>query len=465
MKKRIEKDSLGPLEVPEDAYYGVQTARALENFPVSGIRPHPEFVHAFVLIKKAAARVNRDLGMLDARRAEAILKACDEVLDGRLLDQFVVDVYQAGAGTSHNMNTNEVLANRAIELLGGARGDYSVIHPNDHVNMAQSTNDTIPAAIRIAARLLQRRLDSALEELALALEQKAQEFDALPTSARTHLQDAVPMRLGQQFGGYAVTVNRCREKLQEAALHLEELNLGSTAAGTGMNSHPEYAARVAQELAQLTGLPLRPARSFFDVGGSLGDMAHYSGALRTLALELTKLANDLRLYASGPNTGLDEFRLPPVQPGSSIMPGKVNPVMAECLNMICYQVLGNDTAVAYAAQAGQFQLNVMMPLVAYNLLHAQKILAAFLPHFARRCVAGIEANPERCRLYFERSLGIATALNPIIGYSQAAKVVQQALREGKSVFQVIEETGLMTAEEIQAKFDPRRLTEPGLLKR
>jgi aspartate ammonia-lyase len=361
------------------------------------------------------------------------------------------------------MNTNEVLANRAIEILGGARGDYSVVNPNDHVNMAQSTNDTIPAAIRIAARLLQDRLDPALEELAQSLEQKAREFEDLPTSARTHLQDAVPMRLGQQFGGYATTVNRCREKLREAAAHLEELNLGSTAAGTGMNSHPDYAVKVAGELARLTGLPLRRARNFFDVGSSLADMAHYSGALRTLALELTKLANDLRLYSSGPNTGLDELRLPPVQPGSSIMPGKVNPVMAECLNMICFQVLGNDTAVAYAAQAGQFQLNVMMPLVAYNLLHAQKILQAFLPHFSRRCIAGITANPERCRAYFERTLGMATALNPIIGYSRAAQVVQQALREGKSVFQVIEETGLMTAAEIRAKFDPRRLTEPGLL--
>ncbi len=464
-KTRIEKDSLGELEVPADAYYGVQTARALVNFPVSGVRPHKEFVTAFVHIKKAAAIVNNKLGLLDDTKSNAIVQAADEVLDGKMGDQFVVDVYQAGAGTSHNMNTNEVLANRAIEILGGVRGDYAVVHPNDHVNMAQSTNDSFPTAMRLSILTTHRALDASLDTLETSFRKKAVEFDKIPTSSRTHLQDAVPMRLGQQFGGYADVIARARTRLTRATEDLEDLNIGATASGTGMNSHPDYAQAMARQLSAQTDLQLSPAKNFIETCSSLTDFAGYSAALRNLAVDLTKIANDLRLYSSGPTTGLAEFILPPVQPGSSIMPGKVNPVMAECLNMIAYQVIGQDTTVMLAAQAGQFQLNVMMPVAILNILHSMKILRNFLPVFATRCVDGITANEERCRSYYERTLGMATALNPIIGYASAAEVVKEALKTGRTVFELIEEKGIMTADEIQEKFDPMRLSEPGLLKK
>ncbi len=454
---RIERDSLGEVRVPAQAYYGAQTQRAVENFPISGMRSHPALVRATALIKYASARANRQLGKLDPKLAAAIEQAAQEIAAGGLRDEFVVDAFQAGAGTSYNMNANEVIANRANEILGGARGAYAPVHPNDHVNMSQSTNDTVPAAIRIAALSMTPALVHEIEELAGALDGKGRAFDAVLKSARTHLQDAVPIRLGQEFAAWAWTLRRDLGRIEQAAACLREINLGGTAAGTGMNTHPRYAETVAREIP---GLELHPAGNLISVTQSMSDFAHVSASLRTLALDLIQIANDLRLLSSGPRTGLAEIALPAVQPGSSIMPGKVNPVMAEMTDMVCFQVIGNDTTIALAAQAGQLDLNVMMPVIAHNLLQSYEILTNAIAALTERCVRGITADAARARRYFESSVGLATVLNPLIGYSAAAKVAQESARTGETIVEVVRRQGLLTDEQIAELFDPARLTEP-----
>jgi len=461
MQTRIEKDSLGERKIPADAYYGIQTDRALENFPISGLKPKPSYVEATVYIKKAAARVNKGLGLLDSAKADAIAAACDEVLNGRLQEWFVVDVYQAGAGTSHNMNANEVIANRAIELLGGKKGEYSIIHPNDHVNMAQSTNDVCPTAIRISAVLQSELLFRSLEQAETAFSEKAKEFDDIVKSGRTHLQDAVPMRLGQEFGAYATCIRKHSEAVRAAADLNRELGIGGTAVGTGINAHPKYRPMIVQELSNELGTHFRMAEDYFEAMQSLRPFVQLSGAIRSLAQDLIRIANDLRLLSSGPKTGLAEISLPGLQPGSSIMPGKVNPVMAEMLDMVCFQVIGCDTTVLLAAQAGQLELNVMMPVVAYNLLHEIEILANALDVFSRLCVAGIKADAGRCRDYAEASMSIVTVLNPHIGYAAAAEIAKESLASGKPIRQIVLDKGLLGEEQLNGIFELRGMTEPG----
>jgi aspartate ammonia-lyase len=462
MAARIEKDSLGQKEVPADAYYGLQSVRAMENFPISGLRKHARMVEAMVMVKKAAAFANAELGLLKPDVSKAIGAAADEVLAGKLRDHFVVDVYQMGAGTAFHMNVNEVLANRAIELLGGKKGDHTVVHPNDHVNMAQSTNDVIPTAMRIAARLLLQELLPVLSDLETALGAKAKEFDGILKSARTHLQDAVPIRLGQEIAAYAVTIGKCRELIAAAARSLEELGIGGSAAGTGLNTHPQYRFKLVEYLRAWTNINWRNAPDMREAMQSNLPIAEASSALRLLALELTRICNDLRLLASGPTTGFAEIVLPAVQPGSSIMPGKVNPSMAEMLNMVCFQVIGNDLTVAMAVQAGQLELNVMMPVMAYNLHQSIEILKNALRAFIDRCVVGIVADADRCRRYAESSMALATALNTHIGYARAAEVVKRALREQKTIIDVVREEKLLTEDQIAQILDPIKLTEPGL---
>jgi len=459
---RIETDSLGQVQVPDDALWGAQTQRAVDNFRISGLRQHADYIAASALVKRAAAEVNMALGQLDAERGRAIVEAASEIVDGRWREQFVVDPFQAGAGTSHNMNTNEVIANLANERLGGQRGVYKPVNPNDHVNMAQSTNDFIPTVIRVAAALKTERLLPVLDGLIEALEAKAREFNLVLKSGRTHLQDAVPVRLGQEFGAYAQAVRLDRERIARAADGLRRLGIGGTATGTGLNSHPNYHPAMVVKLSELTGLDFRSSGNLFESMQSTADFLDVSSALRTLAVTLTRIANDLRLLSSGPTTGLDEIALPPVQPGSSIMPGKVNPVMAEMLNMVCYHVMGNDQAIMACAQAGQLELNVMMPIMAYDLLQSFEILTNAIRAFTERCVQGITANVERCRQLAESSLGQATALNPYIGYAAAAIVAQEALARRVSLAQVARERGYLTEEQLQTILDPIAMTEPGI---
>lgn len=459
---RVEKDSLGEKQVPMDAYYGVQTLRAMENFPISGLRPKPRFIDAVVMIKKAAARVNSDLGLLEKKKADAIVQACDEILSGKLRDQFVVDVYQAGAGTSHNMNANEVIANRAIEILGGEKGNYSVVHPNDHVNMAQSTNDVIPTAIRIGALLLLRDLLPALEKLEKAFQQKSIEFDHVIKSARTHLQDAVPIRLGQEFGAYAANVRRHYKSIQQSAEGLKELGIGGTAAGTGLNAHPEYRPRMVAVLSSDLGFDFRMAEDYFEAMQSMAPAVEVSGALRNYAQDLIRIANDLRLLSSGPKTGLYEIQLPPVQPGSSIMPGKVNPSIPEMVDMVGFQVIGCDLTVTLAAQAGQLDLNVMMPVIAFNLFHSIEILTTSSNVLAEKTVAGIIANEELCRQYAERSMSVVTVLTPHIGYAKAAEIAKEYLASEKSIRDILREKKLFSPEQLDKILDLWKMTEPGI---
>jgi aspartate ammonia-lyase len=457
---RSERDSMGEWQLPQSVYYGIQTARALENFPISGLKPLPEYVEACVLIKKAAAEVNGELGCIPVEVARAIVQAADEILQGSLRDQFVVDVYQAGAGTSHHMNVNEVLANRALEILGEPKGKYERVSPNDHVNYGQSTNDVIPTAIRLAALLRVRRdLLGTLDNLVAALEQKAQEFRDILKAGRTHLQDAVPVRLGDSFGAYAAIFAQHRRWIEEASQALCSLGLGGSAVGTGLNTHPQYRQKVVQRLAEYTQLPLTPAPHPMAAMQSMAPFVHLSGSLRNLAQDGIKVANDLRLMDSGPKTGLKEIQLPPVQPGSSIMPGKYNPVIAEMLNMVCFQVIGLDTAITLAAQAGQLELNVMMPLIAYNLLHSLQILNNSLRVFTERCVRGIKAQADRCRSYAEGTLALVTALNPYIGYLQAAEVAKISLETGKPIRQILLERNLMSPEEVAKVLDLEAMSQ------
>ena len=458
-RQRIERDSLGDRELPADVYYGIQTARAVENFPISGWKPYPSLVTATVLIKKAAARVNAALGFLEPRVAGAIETAADEVLAGSFRDQFIVDPFQAGAGTSHNMNANEVLANRAIELLGGQKGDYSVVHPNDHVNMSQSTNDVVPTAMRLAALEEVKALIDALGRLSTALHTKSIEFDNIIKSGRTHLQDAVPLRLGQEFGAYATSIHKNAGRLKEAAEELKEIGLGGTAVGTGLNAPPGYRTLVVKELILLTNESLRETSDYFEAMQSMAPFVRLSSALRTLATDVIRIANDLRLLSSGPNTGLAEIKLPAVQPGSSIMPGKVNPVIAEMTDMVCFQVMGNDQTIAVAAQAGQLELNVMMPVISFNLSMSLHILTSALTALRERCLEQITADEERCRWYVEHSVSLVTVLNPKIGYARAAEIAKRAMARGKTIRETIEEEGLLTPEELKTIMDLRSMTE------
>lgn len=462
---RTEHDSLGELKVPSKAYYGVQTQRAVENWKISGMREPEVFIRAYVMIKRAAATVNSSLGMLAKDKAEAIEKAADLVLKNSLhLDQFVVDVYQAGAGTSFNMNTNEVLANLAAESKGLARGAYEFVHPNDHVNMAQSTNDSFPTAMKLSILMEHRNLVPVLKSCIQSFRVKAKDFDKILTSGRTHLQDAVPIRLGQVFGSFADSIEKDLARLEHASEELHFLNIGGTAVGTGMNSHPDYPEQMAKELSKLTDLKLKRGKNLVELSQNMSDCAFYSAALRNLALSLTKVANDLRLMSSGPTTGIAEIQLPAVQPGSSIMPGKVNPVMMEMLNMVCFEVIGHDSTVSYAAQAGQFQLNVMMPIISYNILMSQKIMTNALQVCNEKCFKGITANEQRCREYFSNTMGLATALNTVIGYEKAADVVKKAVKEKKPIEETIIEMGYLSREEVDQYFNVN-LTEPGFIKK
>ncbi len=464
MDTRVEKDSLGALNIPSDAYYGVQTFRALENFPISGLKPKLSYVDATVHIKRAAAIVNRDLGLLDRRKADAIIQAADEVLGGKMREWFLVDVYQAGAGTSHNMNANEVLANRAIEILGGRKGDYSVVSPNDDVNMSQSSNDVCPTAVRIAGFMEVRKLLPAMRVLEEAFLRKGKEFDGIVKSGRTHLMDAVPVRLGQEFTAYGVNVRKHREAVEHAAESCKELGIGGTATGTGLNADPRFRSMMVWQLSQQLGIDFRPAEDYFEAMQSMRPMVELSGAVRNFAQDLSRISNDIRLLGSGPNTGLFEITLPAVQPGSSIMPGKVNPSMAEMVNMVCFQVIGCDTTVLLAAQAGQLELNVMLPVVAFNLLHEIEILRNAIDVYVRLCIDGLRANAERCAAYAENSLSIVTVLNPHIGYMAAAEIAKESIKSGKSIRQLVLEKGLLSPEQLDKIFDVCGMTEPGIHK-
>jgi aspartate ammonia-lyase len=459
---RIERDPLGEKAVPASALYGIQTLRAAENFPISGLRPLPAFVDAVVWIKRSAAQTHKETGRLEPELADAIVRAADEALTGKHRDQFIVDVYQAGAGTSHNMNVNEVLANRANEILGGKRGAYSPVHPNDHVNMAQSTNDVIPTAMRLATLATLPQVLLALEQLAHSLLTKGVAFDDIIKSGRTHLQDATPIRLGQEFTAYSHTVQRHREKLAQAADWLRETNIGGTAVGTGINAEPDYPRLMVGHLRQVSGLELREGVDRIQLMQSMGDIASFSGALRAYVLDLNKIANDIRLLASGPRTGLAEIVLPAVQPGSSIMPGKVNPSIAEMVNQVCYQALGLDHTVALAAEAGQLELNVMMPVITHNIVFALVIVGNATRVFAERCVDGIEADAAQCAYWLERSPALVTALAPRIGYAEAAKLAKEAVSTGLTVTQLLEKKKLLPQEELEQVLDLRAMTEIGV---
>lgn len=429
---RMEKDSLGSLEVPKSALFGVQTQRAVLNFPISGMKPYTAFIWSMAAIKTSAAKVHKDLGLLPKDYADAIIQAGYEVMQGSWNEQFVVDPFQAGAGTSHNMNTNEVMANRATQLMGGQLGEY-LINPNDHVNMGQSTNDTIPTAIRLGCLWRVDELIHTIHQLVAALREKAIEFDHIVKSGRTHLQDAVPVRLGQEFAAYARAVERDMDRIQRSSEGLRRLGIGGTATGSGLNAHPEYHFRMVEELHRITELKLNTSDDLFESMQSMADMVDFSSSLRVLAVTLTRIANDFRLLSSGPATGLDEIRLQPVQPGSSIMPGKVNPVLAEMLNMAMYHILGNDTTVSLAAQAGQLELNVMMPIIAHNLFEMMHVMIGSISAFTSKCVVDITANVEKAEGWLEKNSILVTALNPLIGYQMGAELVKESISRNMTI--------------------------------
>jgi aspartate ammonia-lyase len=459
---RTERDPLGEFAVPADAYYGIQTARAVENFPISGLRAPADLILATVLIKKAAAEANAALGRLDARIAGAVAAAADEIAGGALRDQFVVDVYQAGAGTSHNMNTNEVLANRAAELIGAPRGEYKTVHPNDHVNMGQSTNDVFPTATRLSLLMTHGALAESARVLAAAFARKSKTFENVLKVGRTHLQDAVPITLGQEFSGYAACLTRAADELDHAAAGLHELNLGATAVGTGLNAGDDYTSAAIRNLSGYTGLPLTPAANRFRVTQSMGDVVTYSGAMRRVAVELSKVASDLRLLSMGPRAGIAEIALPGVQPGSSIMPGKVNPSIPEMVNQVCYQVYGCDVTITAAGDAGQLELNVMMPVIAWNALHMSTILREAMNSLRIRCVEGIEADAERCRELLDRSTATATALSPYIGYAKTAEIAKESVKTGRPIRDIVLARGLMDNEQLDRILSAGNMTRPGI---
>ena len=471
---RIETDSLGEVHVPKDALFGVQTQRAVDNFPISGLRPRRAFIWSVAIIKEAAAQVNCALGLLEPEFANAIAAACQEILSGQWDSQFVVDPFQAGAGTSHHMNVNEVIANRATQMLGGALGQY-LVHPNDHVNLAQSTNDVIPTAIRLGCLWRMDELLKSVNDLAAALNEKSNEFQGVLKSGRTHLQDAVPIRLGQEFSGYAVAIEHDWKRIQRSAENLYRIGIGGTAVGTGLNAHPEYHVRMVKCLSELTGLDLISSGNLFESMQSMADLVDFSAAMRTLAVTLIRIANDLRFLASGPATGLDEIRMPAVQPGSSIMPGKINPVMAEMLNMAMFQIIGCDSVVSLAAQAGQLELNVMMPVIAHNLFDMQQIMIASIQTFTQKCVTGIRANPAKAAGWLEHNTIVATALNPLIGYAAGTALVKEAQERNLTIHDLAVEkaqSGLLvhrqngkkvTVDDIESALsDLWRMTEGGI---
>jgi aspartate ammonia-lyase len=459
---RIEHDLLGERAVPASAYFGVHTLRAVENFPISGtpISIYPELIRALACIKQAAARTNHELGLLDAERAHAIVAACEEIRAGKLHDQFVVDVIQGGAGTSTNMNANEVIANRALEHLGRERGDYARLHPNEHVNMSQSTNDVYPTALKLAAYFGILGLVDAMAVLRRAFAAKADEFRDVLKLGRTQLQDAVPMTLGQEFSTYAVMLGEDEERLKEAATLIREINLGATAIGTGINAHPAYAERVCSRLSEITGIALVTAPNLVEATQDCGAFVQLSGVLKRVAVKLSKSCNDLRLLASGPRAGLGEINLPPMQAGSSIMPGKVNPVIPEVVNQIAFEVIGNDVTVSFAAEAGQLQLNAFEPIIAHSLFKSITHLRNGCLTLAERCVSGITANREHLRALVEHSIGVVTALNPYIGYANATQVAQEALASGRSVSELVLEKRLLSREQLAEILRPEILTQP-----
>jgi len=472
---RYEKDSLGQVEVPANALFGVQTQRAVDNFPISNLKPYKAFIWSIAAIKTSAALVHLDLNLLDTEKAKAIISAGQEVMDGKWDDQFVVDPFQAGAGTSHNMNANEVIANRATLMLGGKLGEY-LVNPNDHVNMGQSTNDVIPTSIRLGCLYRMNELLETISNLQIALEKKAIEFDPIVKSGRTHLQDAVPVRLGQEFGAYAKAIERDLERITKSSATLKRLGIGGTATGTGLNAHKEYHTRMVKKLSELTNLELFPSDNLFESMQSTADMIDFSASLRTLAVTLTRIANDFRLLSSGPTTGLDEIRLPAVQPGSSIMPGKVNPVLAEMLNMAMFHIIGNDTTVMLASQAGQLELNVMMPIIAHNLFEMMQVMIGSIRAFTDKCVVGINANIVKAEGWLEKNSIIVTALNPLIGYQKGAELVKEATQRNISIKvlalekvsqgQLLNKNTQKNVEEseiIEIFSDLRKFTEGGIL--
>jgi aspartate ammonia-lyase len=459
-KTRIEKDSLGTRPVPSAAYYGIETVRAVENFPISGLRFHSGFIWALAVIKKACALANRSLKRLDSRRAGAILKACDEVMTGKHNNEFVTDALQSGAGVSVHMNMNEVITNCALEVLGRKKGDHAYLHSHDHVNMGQSTNDVIPTALRLATLKLAGKFSSASEELENALMKKAREFRNIVKAGRTHLQDAAPVTLGQAFSGWAVQLQKGRARLELLVHGLLELGIGGSAVGTGLNTSLRYRKAVIQNLKKLTGFPVKSAGNLFAVMQNDADFAAVSGSLRDYSLSLIQIANDLRLLSSGPNTGFGEILLPALQPGSSIMPGKVNPVLPEVAAQVGYQVVGNDVTIAFAAASGECELNVMRPVIIHNLLQSFEILTNTLKVLESRCIKGIKADRQRCRYYAENSFGIAAVLNPYLGYSRAAECVKEAIRTKRTLRQVVLSKGLLSEKELHRILSPENLTRP-----
>src|SRR5438270_4096486 len=456
---RQEKDSIGIKEIPADVYYGVQTARAVENYPISGMRANPTLIRAIGMVKYAAAQANQELSLIDEKRADAIMQAAKEVVDGKWDASFVVDVFQAGAGVSFHMNPNEVIANRATELMGGKLGEYSV-HPNDHVNYGQSTNDVFPTSMRVATLLELEKLYPVLDALAAAFEAKGKEFHGIMKSGRTHMQDAVPIRLGQEFAAYGVAMRKAIDDIRHASDSLRELGLGGSAVGTGINTHPDYRAKAVANLAKISGQKLVAAADMRWAMQSNAGMAQVSSSLRNLALEVIRISNDLRLISSGPTTCFAEVNLPGLQPGSSIMPGKINPVMPELAAMVSFQIVGNDTAVAMAVQGGQLELNVMMPTMTYSVLQSITIMTNMLRQFDKFCISGLTVNKERCRFYAESTVSLATALNPYIGYQKAAEIVKESVATGKSIIDIARSRGLLKEDEIAKILDPVNMTEP-----
>ena len=459
---RIETDMLGEVKVPAHAYYGVNTVRAVENFSISGlpISSSPDLINALACVKQAAALANHELGLLDKEHTRAIVAACEEIRAGKLHDQFIVDVIQGGAGTSTNMNANEVIANRALELMGHARGDYAVLHPNEHLNLSQSTNDAVPTALKIASWVGIHQLIEAMDVLRVAFTAKSREFKDIVKMGRTQLQDAVPMTLGQEFSTYAEMLSEDVLRLREAARLICEINMGATAVGTGINSHPDYAATVRKHLAHITGIPFTTAPNLVEATQDAGAFVQVSGVLKRVAIKLSKVCNDLRLLSSGPRAGLGEINLPPVQAGSSIMPGKVNPVIPEVVNQIAYEVIGNDVTVSFAAEAGQLQLNAFLPIIAHSIFKSLRHLRNGCVTLTERCVRGITANRDRIEEHMDRSVGIVTALNPYIGYANASKIAQEALRTGRSVADLVLEKKLLTKEQLSEILRPETLTQP-----
>ena len=454
---------MGEVQVPGNALYGAQTQRAAENFPISNLRFPREFIRALGLIKLSAARANMDLGLLEKKIGDAIVKASQEVIDGKLDEHFVLDIFQTGSGTSTNMNANEVISNRAIQILGGVLGSKKPVHPNDHVNMGQSSNDVIPSAMHVAAmESIERSLIPGLRKLQRSLAAKAKEFDSIVKIGRTHLQDATPVRLGQEFGGYARQMQLGIRRLEKLRDTLEELPLGGTAVGTGINTHPKFAAKAIQHLSRLTNLKFREAEDHFEAQGAKDAIVEASGVLKTIAASLTKIANDIRWLGSGPRCGIGEIHLPETQPGSSIMPGKVNPVIAESVLMAAAQVIGNDLAVTIGGQAGVFELNVMMPVMAHNILESIRLLAASADNFADRCISGIDANRERCNEMVEKSLAMCTALAPEIGYDAAAAIAKESYKTGKTVREIAARKKILSPKRLNEILDPMRMTMPGI---